>query len=1603
MKNKIRSMRPIILLLLVFATLASCVVTAGAIGWSGSTTTGGVATSNADGKYSIHGGTTAIKCLVGYRFAAIKADGTLANPKRESLDVFIKERESYLDSGVWARMVPQFSKKRYFNSFGSTSATSPSYIIDAQSTTGAVGFVKKETEMYFDTALPGRSTSNLGAELEKWQNNKKNLKIIAQALGYPKGVDSMQTNDTITIEPLFTVEIDNENLCLTVAEMAYYGGQLFGWNNKGRNDGAGDGSNANLWGFIARFTNQEFGNALYNDKDLGLGWKVVTTGASSRVSFRACIQYGYGVGICYKQEDTRPDLECVEIFFVDSDKKVYADPMKLPASKTMYAIGVFRNNSVKLQGANFYAKLNTSSKALTSAEMMYATIFKPFSGLAMSYMTGEFATTGTKMYQSMYPGEYRTMVLMKITPNSSGSTGYVHAQTWLKGATSATTGTSYSTSRPYVESNTANNYKKVQYKFISNLKQDVGIEVLLTNSKGPFDGKIYTDTEMKSLPYGSVVQVWHKYYTNSGSDYPSSEYVYGYDQNKQGYVTVNGERRILVTKGEHTYVLVTAFRANSFSDVTRKGYVYLAGASFGDTLGETNSGNNSDSITWKAKCDVELHQIILEQLDANGKVVATWTRTQGKAESKPSIPYGAKVRIKYVYRNNSQDVLSVDGYKSTTISTANKFGSNYSINANKGTRTVTYGTFTANASGTVYGAVRVNGYTGTGIETNSSNNSLSFGYTVSQPKDLLVTQIRYVYKDQSGKTVTQTVANGSSIVPKFPHGVVVSVYYTFQNSSSTDFYIDGYYTVGTNGTRVKINNSVNKAVNYKLTAKASKEFYVGNIITNGKLGEGTYIAEVFQTGTTSASGETNTTNNKQTSTYKVYGDIEVTDIYFTKVGDSKTHLTEPASLEYGTEYNIWIVVKNNTPYGQHIDVLFKHGDEDRTFVVTADNTQDTWISANSELVVWADKRTAGANSKNYKLVAEAYIGGKGQSAQGECDVNGDNKSENNVRSENYSTWFYDVAITDIFFEDADDNVYGKGDNNSTSLLVGKTYNVYYTLTNNAPKATTVNVYLSKDASTSNKATGRFLRLYDGSTIDTKNGIVLNPKESITICVGQSTSANQNIGPTLVSGAVYIGESLNADREANTTNNTLEEQVVFKHDVSIEEVYLTPIGSTHRFPASASYNGYVDIPVGTRADIHYVLKNHTGKTINVNVYSGSTPKIRTVNNGSLVVTLKPFEVKDITLDTVLNVTAEQRLMIIGSVYREDYDPEMDPYEITFDDNVARSYFNGVVTPYLVPIKPNAPYREGTDVITSYYLYNPSTKAYTGLSGSTAEVRLTVKVKRTGNVVYEGSKFTVVPAGTISNPAQQLVYIKWNVPENYLTDTDKFEISADLVIPKYPGIGISHTVYDQDYISNDIQFTPDTQYEEKAPDRWTRPKDPLNITAKQEWKEWSYEGGKFVQHRYGVQSSSLYWTAQVTSISDKGNIVQGSQTTKSGYGIEMNVRQRPSVGTLAGCETPNSNAYTGVQYVYAAFPEFKYSREDGCIATLEQTGPNGFKLCEFMDYGRVHWIPIWYPDGLYKPVVCGSDIWTPMGMIESQSATSGVRIEGTMYDDWYIGHG
>ena len=61
---------------------------------------------------------------------------------------------------------------------------------------------------------------------------------------------------------------------------------------------------------------------------------------------------------------------------------------------------------------------------------------------------------------------------------------------------------------------------------------------------------------------------------------------------------------------------------------------------------------------------------------------------------------------------------------------------------------------------------------------------------------------------------------------------------------------------------------------------------------------------------------------------------------------------------------------------------------------------------------------------------------------------------------------------------------------------------------------------------------------------------------------------------------------------------------------------------------------------------------------------------------------------------------------------------------------------------------------------------------------------------------------------------------------------------------------------------------------------------------------------------------------------------------------------------------------------------------------------FKDNEFSTYNRkVHFTPIWYPDGsAYTVYTYIIDAWTPAGML-SVNVNDSIQIQGSLYDDWY----
>lgn len=1761
MKGKSHVMSRLLLLLIVLATISSCLVTAHAEG--GFHTEGdqafdsGGGTSTSTGDYSLAYTDNVAKQIVGYRFTGITAAGEKVSAGK---DVYLTNAQLVLDKG-----------QSGFNSmFTATKGENAIYMYkwryckkeysDAELANTSLGNITTtaKTNYLYEWNISGLSGGNIPRtwdELKEWQKLGNNDEWLAKLVGY-SSKSAMKPGDKIIVEPIFYIlELEGDKVFMTVSEIASYGQSRFGgtsdgWTGVPNVNDSPNGDGADTFGFLANYTNRKWPNAFFTEDGMGL-WGDATaipaSGSKKRAIFNDILKNGYGVCILYTNEQKLPDLYVESIKFYTSDGQEQ-NPGALPLNKHIYVFATFKASVDKSVLANFFGydnKNDRSGRDVAASSMNVVTTMYPTS--TFNYTKYDKATmipyassTASTRYEAYMANSSKYEVCIGTMSASSAISGYFHARVYLNDKTSATLSD---------ETNTSNNYKKISYTFASTLERDVEITDITFKVNGT---KV---TDLKSIPFGATVDVYHTYRSNSKADGSSISEPYCLFLYGTSSTTSNLSKFVMDGSMYHeasslsTTKHVTSFIATSFNEVTRYGAIYLKGDDSYSASGETNKSNNKKSITWAAKCDVQLYQIILK--DANGNELGRYTRGATNNVT-PTLQQGQSVKVYYVYKNTSGRNIVVNGHSSSSATTGNITASQVNIPAN-GTLTDYGYTFTVPSnvsSGKVSGSVYVDkpsynisstSVTYTGCETNSSNNTLSMNYDIQTAKDVAITMIQYVYINANGGNVTQTVTAGGTNVPVFPRGATVYVWLTFKNNTGEAVKIDGYYKHnGTSGlSLMSSTNSDYNANGIDLAAYGTATKCAGYFVAND-LGQKYYYGAVYLDGKTDTTGDSNPSNNTMKASYKVYGDVGI-EIYFT---DKNNNIVDPAVFWQGAEYKVWLKVTNYTPFAQNVGVYYNG--EIVGYDLNDNGAIDTTIlnlgaSGNTHAIYSfvVDTLTGSELEKalgHYSVKAEVYFYGS-TTATGECDVNGNDKTANNTATKNYTiiaevgitniiykdedgnilntsgilegtkvkvyfvctndatvdiavellyngenfadgtilpakttgteiyitefiaedpsqthkdigevyrlvsgisqpadgeenednniklsfynVIFYDVAITDIFYQDADGNFYGRGNNDDVSLVVGKPYKVYYTLKNFSDEVVLTHVYTQKDpfATGATRITGRILRTPDGTTIDARNGLELSEFESISVHVGTILAANQEIGTGAVGGYIYICDAgfgyndvPNTDIERNAANNALGEKIIFKHNVSIEEVYLTPLGSNQRFPVNSSDPSFVDIPVGTTANVHYVLKNHTGKTIKVNIYAGSTPKMQTVNHGNYVITLNPMETKEVVLDKTLTLNATGRRMLVGSVYRDGYSPNTDPYEMTFSDNTTNCYYNGVVTPYITPIKPNAPYREGTDVITSYYLFNPTNKAYNGHPGATAEVRLTVKLKGTTKVIYEENKFTVIPASCSTVDRAQLVYFKWSVPEDYLKDTDKFEVCADLVIPQYPDIGISYVSYSQDYINKDARFTPDTKYEASEPDGWTKPSSPdVSYSETKEWYTWTYNNGTFTRNRYGIEANGGYTGIMPTSVTAFNQ--RGQYYMKSGYGVEigystgyyMNYPSTPggSYSTLL------ADMYTVPQYAYMIWPEFQYSEEDGCISTLEwvASAPEGdrWKLYEFMDYGRVHWTPIWFPDGDYIAYACYSDLWTPMGMITVCSQSNKIIIDGNMYDDWYIGHG
>lgn len=301
-----------------------------------------------------------------------------------------------------------------------------------------------------------------------------------------------------------------------------------------------------------------------------------------------------------------------------------------------------------------------------------------------------------------------------------------------------------------------------------------------------------------------------------------------------------------------------------------------------------------------------------------------------------------------------------------------------------------------------------------------------------------------------------------------------------------------------------------------------------------------------------------------------------------------------------------------------------------------------------------------------------------------------------------------------------------------------------------------------------------------------------------------------------------------------------------------------------------------------------------------------------------------------------------------------------------------------------------YRVDTDVITPVTLYAGSEINPDG----PATVTFTIK-----GSTYRMSNI-VIPEGD-----SQLAWVKWHTPSE----------PQDITITVRTNRGtLSQTTIKAKVVDLSGNDPPDPKATDTA-GSWR----PSNAPSREEksytaWSVWWAQWHPYwVWHSTGDDDG--YWvdegwydffrdnySASMTATTriepDEKVPTAAGNTMKSGYGVSNTVTA--TVSTSA----PMSH-YTYGQTAVSYFPEFNYTTYWRLLDRLSSGKTARFQFAEniYSTYKqRVHFSPVWFPDGSYTVNTHVMDIWTPAGML-CANLTDSVTISGSLYDDWHIAPG
>ena len=314
--------------------------------------------------------------------------------------------------------------------------------------------------------------------------------------------------------------------------------------------------------------------------------------------------------------------------------------------------------------------------------------------------------------------------------------------------------------------------------------------------------------------------------------------------------------------------------------------------------------------------------------------------------------------------------------------------------------------------------------------------------------------------------------------------------------------------------------------------------------------------------------------------------------------------------------------------------------------------------------------------------------------------------------------------------------------------------------------------------------------------------------------------------------------------------------------------------------------------------------------------------------------------------------------------------------------------------------NGEYTEGSQVISSFYVNNEGSSDV--LPEDNVSFDFLVYALENGTVKVVSQQTwgeIVIPAN-----GRNLVYFKWTIPADSAGTTYfcKGTITHENAGKEQNSDNntTEYAVVATDYVSSQ---TPNTRFEKNVPAGYSpNAASPTAKAGSATWNMWVYEGGRLVLKSYGITVGNTTPTVTPGSGCLTAEKVGVTWKMKSGYGIALS--WNPALIVKSGYIMPGTDAYTEAQSVYATFPEFGFSMANEKYRTLEKVGgAYGFIANPNADKNeRVHFIPVYVQDGSYTVSVTATQIWTPAGMITAIRNANTLTIDGTIYDDYYVGN-